>query len=119
MHKLMKSKRKCLTLGILDPEVKHNLGGLGVLTAHTRKALKVKPKTQAFTDSVATGRADLYALDVGNTTSLAIYNLYGWTGAHQNAKQARRTDRLIASIQDEYYEQPTGLGDSYNDVPKW
>ena len=81
MHKLMKSKRKCLTLGILDPEVKHNLGGLGVLTAHTRKALKVKPKTQAFIDSVATGRADLYALDVGNTTNQEREVIRGWVFA--------------------------------------
>ena len=79
MHKHMRNKRKRLILGQLDPEVKHNLGGLGIVSTHTRQALKVKPITQSFSHAVATGRTDHYAVDIGGTSSISIYNLYGWT----------------------------------------
>ena len=106
--KHMHGKRKHLILGQLDPEAKHNLGGLGILSSRSHKALKVKPSTKAFNDAVQTGRADHYALDVGAKSTISVFNLYGWTGAHQNTRQAKRTDRLLQAIQDEVHQQPGG-----------
>ena len=106
MHKYMTSRRKKVILSKLDPEVRHNLGGLGILTKHTRKAVKIKAKTKAFEDAVDTGRAEHYALDIGHATTLSVFNIYGWTGAHQSRKQALRTDHLIAAINDEVHQQP-------------
>ena len=108
VHKHMRARRKKVILGQLDPDSRHNLGGLGIATLHSRRATKVQPMTKAFTDAVATGRVDHYALDIGHDTALSIYNVYGWTGGHQNRKQAQRTDCLFAAIHDEVLQQAEG-----------
>ena len=50
----MRARRKKVILGQLDPDSRHNLGGLGIATLHSRRATKVQPMTKAFTDAVAT-----------------------------------------------------------------
>ena len=66
MYKFFKKARRKLILGPLDPEVKHNLGGVGISTTHTRPAIRVKPRTTAFKTASQSGRCDLYALDIGH-----------------------------------------------------
>ena len=70
--KHMRGKRKNLLLGRLDPEVKHKLGGLGILSSRSHKALKVRPMTKAYADAVQTGRTDHYALDVGAKSTISV-----------------------------------------------
>ena len=61
-----------------------------------------------FAKAVETGRCDHYALDVGCATTLSIYNLYGWTGGHQNKKKAARTNSMCEAVEEEIFEQPDG-----------
>lgn len=116
----LRSMRRQTTLGILDPESRHNLGGLGVTTKHTRKAILVKPMSKRFQEASQTGRVVLYAVDIGNGSTLAVYNIYGWTGAHQNKKHSARTTKLIGAIEEEVHLQVEGpciiAGDLNGDV---
>ena len=95
-------------MGPLDPEAKHNLGGVGVMYNHCRKTIKVRPKTQNFLKATQTGRCEHYAIDIGRSNAVSFYNLYGWTGGHQNKKQASRTNKVVEAIEEEILHQPDG-----------
>ena len=106
--KYLRRNRRNTILSILDPESKHNLGGVGITSIHSRKVVKVKPRSDSFKRAVTTGRVEHYAQDIGCSTTLSIFSIYGWTGGHQVRKQACRTDAIIAAIHDEVQRQPTG-----------
>ena len=107
-YKYFSKSRRRLLLGPLDPEVKHNLGGVGISCMHSRPPIRVKPKTQAFQKATELGRCDHYAIDIGHSAALSIYNWYGWSGSHQNAKLAARTNAMVEATIDEYNTQPLG-----------
>ena len=70
--KYLKSKRKRPILGPLDPETRHHLAGVGVISDHQRPAIRVKPRAPNFQQAFKTGRCDHYALDIGCTQTLSI-----------------------------------------------
>ena len=59
----LRSKRKRTILGPLDPEAKHNLAGVGILSDHNRPVIRVKPRTLSFQKAYTTCRCDYFALD--------------------------------------------------------
>ena len=88
--------------GPLVPDVRHNLGGVGLVAPRMRKNTIVKPRTEAFTQAVQTGRVQAYALDIGAHTVIFCYNVYGYTGGHENTRQAKKTALLFEACSKRY-----------------
>ena len=59
--------------------------------------------SQVFAQAIETGRVALYAVDVGGGSSLTVYSICGWTGAHQHRGQASRTSKLLEAIAEEIH----------------
>ena len=110
--------KQCLSC--LDPEVSHNLGGLAAIARRPRSFVSVVHKTKTFGAARATGRVDVYSLDIGSGVNILVFNVYGYSGGNQSKKLAARTDRLLRAILDEVQAQPKAptliVGDLNGDV---
>ena len=92
----------------LDPELRHNTGGLAALCRTPFRVYKMAPMTTLVQKLVTGGRLQLLGMDLGSETPLLLFNIYGWTGARQDDMAASRTDAIIAAIEKEVEKQPPG-----------
>ncbi len=96
-----------MELGVVDPEFGRNTGGVGIQTRLPLRPLPHKACTAAFTDAMATGRVNIYDLDVDGVV-LTIAIIYGWTGAVKGNVACDRTEDLITVVRMEFAEQLVG-----------
>ena len=113
-HKLADLKAKCkaigkhLVAGPLDPNTKHNLGGVAACATHGRGLIEVTPLTDTFRAAIANGRAAHYAVNTSSHMEINYYVICGWSGSNKNKAKQARTNRLIQACRDEMAEQPDG-----------
>ena len=94
--------------GPTDPEHTRASAGVGFIIARPHNAIDVPPQTDSFKDAVATGRCNHHAIEIGCSTTVSVYNLYGWTGGHTNPIAAGRTNKLVCSCHAEMDQHPPG-----------
>ena len=56
---------------------------------------------------MATGRCRINCCDIDGCT-LAVANIYGWTGGQPGTIEAERTDDLLAIVRKQFSEMPAG-----------
>ena len=95
--KYLRKKRRNTILSILDPEAKHNLGGVGITSIHSRKVVKVKPRSDSFKRAVTTGRVEHYAQDIGCSTALSIFSVYGDAAVRQLHSSCSHFEKRVMS----------------------
>ena len=105
---VFKEGKKHIHIGVTDPESKTLLGGMGAFASDPKRAIIIKPRTDIFRKAVDTGRCQHYALDIGCSTCVSFYNIYGWTGGHTCKKARRRTNGLCNAIRSEIGCHPPG-----------
>ena len=82
----------------LCPEHAAPSAGVAVVVQQPAQAIKLKPRSKSFADHLATGRVALNQLSFNGGVDFDHYNLYGWTGGHENSTAANRTGDILASI---------------------
>ena len=92
-----KEYKKNFTGGPTDPELTKASAGMGALAVQGITLYPVPNPLPDYEDAVATGRCKILCCDLGGTT-LAVANLYGWTGGVEGSKEAARTDDLISIV---------------------
>ena len=86
----------------------HVLGGVGSITTHARRAIEVKPKTEAFKKAIEKGKLGIVAVNLTKSKVLTYVVLYGHTGGRKDQKQADATDALLKIAHTELDAQPKG-----------
>ena len=105
---LIRKRRKKVILGPLDPESRHNLGGVGAIVNQGQSLIRLKPITTELQQATQSGRCDLYCLDVGCATAVYAFNIYGYTGGCTDKRQARRTSAILDACRKELEHLPDG-----------
>ena len=93
----------------LDPELRHNTGGVGGLCRHPHRLFDVQPITDDFSKLVEGGRVTLLGLDIGLTTPVLCFVFYDWTGGRHDGVAAKRTNHLMAAISQKAEAHPQYL----------
>jgi len=106
----------------LDPDCKHNTGGVATITSTARAIGVLKPKTKEMKEVEDTGRAAITAVSASKSTQIAFANVYGYSGGNSRPKQLRRTNLLLQGVSEEL-KQVAGkskiiLGDLNADIEK-
>ncbi len=60
-----------------------------------RQATHLTPITKGFRKMLDSGRAGLYGICNGDRHALVVFNLYGWTGSHDDLEAQGRTADLV------------------------
>ncbi len=95
-------------LSHLDPELKHHTGGVTTLTRQPAKVDILSPRSDSMAALLASGRVQMTALDIGYSSPLLNFTIYGWTGGRQSPKAAERTDDIFRIIALELSLRPDG-----------
>ena len=81
---------------------------LGLSLRVNTQCITSPPQTTAFQDISQNGRCQLVAVALPGDVVLVIAQVYGWTGARQDAVAAGRTDDMFSVIFPELQQHPAG-----------
>ena len=90
----------------VDPELKHLTGGVGGLARSPHRIFPVNANTQTFRALEGSGRLQMFCLDVGASSPILCFVVYGWTGGRTDPTAASRTNGLVAAIGEEANSHP-------------
>ena len=71
------------------------------------KMYHIAKYSEDYKDVVATGRCRINCCDIDGST-LAVANIYGWTGGLPWTIEAERTDDIIAIVRKQFAEMASG-----------
>jgi len=98
---------KTFDAGPRDPEQIRVAAGVAALGTKDMKMYHLTKQNEDYKDAVATGRCRINCCDIDGCT-LAVANIYGWTGGQPGTIEAERTDDLLAIVRKQFSEMPAG-----------
>ena len=98
---------KIIDAGPKDPEQLNTSAGVATIAMKDLGTYHVTRPIDDYKDAIATRRCRITCMDIDGST-LAVANLYGWTGGQVGTYEAERTDDLIAIVRKQFAALPPG-----------
>ena len=98
---------KTMDAGPKDPEQLKTSAGVATIAMKDLRMYHVTRPIDDYKDAIATGRCRITCMYIDGCT-LAVANLYGWTGGQIGTYEAERTDDLVAIVRKQFAALPPG-----------
>jgi hypothetical protein len=83
-----------MELGPTDPEANKHAAGVGAACRVPHTIIKLEGRSQAYKDAYSSGRLAAFYMTFEDV-NVMFFIVYGWTGGHDNAVAAQRTDSIF------------------------